>query len=647
MSYGIKLWNMMRQSQPCRFVALFGIAVSVTVWGAILSRVDFERRTEIAATMRSNQSLTIAFAYHIRNQLDTIDDQINFIKKEYETYRTVTPAIQDRIRGTRLFMVNQYGAPLASALETGIPGNLSDREYFRVHQASDTGKLHLAKPRTSLLDGRTIFQATRRINLPDGSFGGVVGAGLKPEWFSEFFQDLELGASHGVAIIGDDGIVRMYQTQGNINIGIDISNTPIFKRMMEHPVGGSFVETATTDNITRIFSYHRMKDYPLLVQVFMTEAEALAAFQQRKIRYYGAGGVAIALILLFCGYLMSLIWRQQESMTARHEMEERFVRSFDYAPIGMALISLDGRFLRVNKAICNLFGYSEDELLEKTLRDISHPDNGMDNSKLQQELLAGTISDFQEEKKYCSKAGQPISCRQTIAVVRDSSGNPLYFISQIEDVTLRKQAEEELRRANEMLEQKVNERTMELQALNSSMVAANEELERLTLVDGLTGIANRRYFNEYLEREWRTALRQGKPLGLIMVDIDYFKRYNDTYGHQSGDACLKMVAVILDGSVRRAADLTARYGGEEFAIILPDTDLKGTAAKADQLRRQVEKVGLEHRSAPLGQVTVSMGVASLLATPDFNPEDLVGLADQALYRAKQEGRNRIMESPGS
>ena len=101
------------------------------------------------------------------------------------------------------------------------------------------------------------------------------------------------------------------------------------------------------------------------------------------------------------------------------------------------------------------------------------------------------------------------------------------------------------------------------------------------------------------------------------------------------------------GSVRRAADLTARYGGEEFAIILPDPDLKGTAAKADQLRRQVEKVGLEHRSAPLGQVTVSMGVASLLAPPDFNPEDLVGLADQALYRAKQEGRNRIMESPGS
>ena len=108
-----------------------------------------------------------------------------------------------------------------------------------------------------------------------------------------------------------------------------------------------------------------------------------------------------------------------------------------------------------------------------------------------------------------------------------------------------------------------------------------------------------------------------------------------------------MVAVILDGSVRRDADLTARYGGEEFAIILPDTDLKGTAAKADQLRRQVEKVGLEHRSAPLGQVTVSMGVASLQATPDFKPEDLVGLADQALYRAKQEGRNRVMESPGS
>ncbi len=138
---------------------------------------------------------------------------------------------------------------------------------------------------------------------------------------------------------------------------------------------------------------------------------------------------------------------------------------------------------------------------------------------------------------------------------------------------------EALDTANERL----TEQNEELEAMNEELEALNEELQRLTLVDGLTGIANRRYFDEYLVREWRTGQRQQKPMSLIMADIDFFKLYNDTYGHQRGDDCLKSIASVLKGSSKRTIDIAARYGGEEFAVVLPDTDCIGAMVVAEKL----------------------------------------------------------------
>ncbi len=170
---------------------------------------------------------------------------------------------------------------------------------------------------------------------------------------------------------------------------------------------------------------------------------------------------------------------------------------------------------------------------------------------------------------------------------------------------------------------------------------ANQELQRLSMMDGLTGIANRRMFDVSLAREWRRCMRLNKPLSVVMLDVDYFKKYNDRYGHQEGDDCLKAVAQSVMRSAPRPGDLVARYGGEEFVMILSDTDEDGANWVANRIRQQVSTLNLLHEDSSHSHVTVSCGVSSVIPTPELNLEMLVKSADNALYLSKNQGRNTV------
>ena len=167
-------------------------------------------------------------------------------------------------------------------------------------------------------------------------------------------------------------------------------------------------------------------------------------------------------------------------------------------------------------------------------------------------------------------------------------------------------------------------------------------LESHALLDGLTGIPNRRRFDESLESEWNRALRAGIPLSLIMLDIDYFKPYNDNYGHGIGDACLRKVATGLAASVNRSSDLVARYGGDEFVVLLPDVDQKGVARIAERMRRNVRALKIPHDYSTISDtVTISVGAACSIPSVDETPAVLLEKADRQLYRAKTNGRNQV------
>ena len=177
--------------------------------------------------------------------------------------------------------------------------------------------------------------------------------------------------------------------------------------------------------------------------------------------------------------------------------------------------------------------------------------------------------------------------------------------------------------------------------LTEQLNDANQELHRLSMIDGLTGIANRRLFDESLVREWRRCTRLQKPISIVMLDVDYFKKYNDKYGHQAGDECLKAVAKQVGNAVPRASDLAARYGGEEFVLILGDTDEDGARLVANRIRMMVAALKVPHAESPHGSVTVSCGVSSVLPNDTLSVERLVKSADNALYHAKKQGRNIV------
>ncbi|BEV71540.1 MULTISPECIES: diguanylate cyclase [unclassified Paludibacterium] len=179
-----------------------------------------------------------------------------------------------------------------------------------------------------------------------------------------------------------------------------------------------------------------------------------------------------------------------------------------------------------------------------------------------------------------------------------------------------------------------------LRAVQQDLAAANRKLAALSLTDSLTGLANRRAFDEALQAAWRRSARQRSALCLVLLDIDHFKRFNDRHGHLAGDECLRQVALVLKAHARRAGDVAARYGGEEFALILPDMTLEAACSRAELVRASVAALCLAQDE---GKATIraSLGVASMVARPGLALDDLFALADQALYRAKARGRNRV------
>lgn len=213
-----------------------------------------------------------------------------------------------------------------------------------------------------------------------------------------------------------------------------------------------------------------------------------------------------------------------------------------------------------------------------------------------------------------------------------AAGASDYIVKPARKAELRARIRSALQLRHEMTKRKERERELERLA---------RKLERMSNQDGLTGIANRRCFDDTMVKEWVRNGREDAPLGLLMIDIDHFKHYNDALGHVDGDACLRSVSEAIRAAVHRPGDLVARYGGEEFAVILPNTDYHGCKSVAETIHSNLSKSCIEHPNSTVScSVTVSIGVASGIPTCETTPEHLLHAADRALYQAKQSGRNR-------
>ncbi|MBB6218894.1 diguanylate cyclase (GGDEF)-like protein/PAS domain S-box-containing protein [Anaerosolibacter carboniphilus] len=308
---------------------------------------------------------------------------------------------------------------------------------------------------------------------------------------------------------------------------------------------------------------------------------------------------------------------QKKSETQLYENTERFRAIFENSAIGIGVVDLDGKPVECNHALLDMLGYTMDEVSKTSFVDLTHPDDVDKDLTLFHDLLLGKRSSYQIEKRYIRKNHQVIWARLTVSPIFNVQGEIQFIMSMTENITDMKIAE-----------QKQRELT--------------KELQRLSALDGLTELNNRRAFDEFFNQEWHRCLKDGLPLSLILLDIDGFKKYNDTYGHHEGDTCLKTIATTLKEALHEPNHFICRYGGEEFAVILSDTNQETAEMIAESLRVYVESLQIYHLYSHSGKyVTASLGVSTIIPSIFSNPQQLLKNADKALYEAKDYGRNQV------
>jgi len=360
----------------------------------------------------------------------------------------------------------------------------------------------------------------------------------------------------------------------------------------------------------------------------------MAEFRSPFIRA-GLISAGTGLIIIFMGTFF--IFRLSVPILREVEDNKSYLKTIvDSVIDGIITIDSNNTILSVNPSASKMFGYDEKELLSKDM-DVLIPDK----YKMQHKALLRELSDTEKAKiiglsrdlKGIKKDGTLIPIEITISETQID--NRILYTGVVRDTTLRKKTEKELHQHREILEEQVAARTKEL-------AEANKKLKILARSDGLTGIANRRVFDEELTREIRRSARTKSVFSLLICDIDFFKNYNDSYGHPQGDLCLQQIANIINGTFQRAGELVARYGGEEFAIILPGVNEIKVADLAEQLRQKIWDLNIPHNSSDTAErVTISVGAATFIITKVRSNDQIIKIADDALYKAKNNGRNRV------
>jgi diguanylate cyclase (GGDEF)-like protein len=391
-----------------------------------------------------------------------------------------------------LFVYDAEGNWLTTSYSAAPSGkNNSDREYFKQHLVAAESGVHIGRAIRSRSSDNWIIPVSRRFNLPDGRFGGVVLATIKMSYFQAFYNSFQLDDQGAIFLALRDGSIIARRPFKDEYIGKSIQQGAIFTDYLPTASAGVVVARAVVDNVERMYGYRQLDRYPLVVGAALSKKAVLTHWTDETRR-------AVAMVALML--------------------------------LGMTLFGL---------------------LL---LRQIQH--------------------------------------------------------------------------------------SMQAEA---DLVDAKQGLEKLAMYDGLTGLANRRYLDTLLPAELGRALRYSHPVGLIMIDIDYFKTYNDLFGHPGGDDCLQKVAKAIQKSLNRPSDVAVRYGGEEISVLLPGSDLEGSVLVAERIRGNVRELKLVHPGNPAGYVTVSCGVHAYmpLRGDECSGKKLIMNADQALYRAKRDGRNQV------
>lgn len=490
--------------------------------------------------------------------------------------------------------------------------NLGDRDYFAAHRDRADLGLFVSKPfQSRLADGRWSIGFSRRLSRQDGSFAGVALGVIRLERLEVAFEGMQLGPRGSMTLFRQDGTILVRTPADDRQLGRDLSSAPAVRRAQQG-AAGQFIAVSGLDGVERFYTHRRLEDLPAFINVALATDDIYAAWRRKATSIGGVTLLVVSAMVILLVRLHRELARRRVLEEAARASEATFRLLAENSSDIVSRLDVKGRRLYVSPAVERVLGRPVADLIGRSVLDDVAPADLPGVQEAMARLRAGE-SEVRVEYRALRPDGLMVwletSARATLNL---RSGEPDGVVAVARDVTERK--------------------------------ALEERLASLARTDGLTGLANRRTFDGALATEWRRARRDGAPLSLLLLDIDRFKLFNDTYGHPAGDTCLRTVAEAVAAAVHRPGDLVARYGGEEIAVLLPGTSTDGAVAVAEQVRAAIEAIGIVHvANLPLSVVTASIGVATALPTanPDLLAEALVAAADTALYAAKKSGRNRV------
>lgn len=516
-----------------------------------------------------------------------------------------------------ILILDANGTVTDDMLDRRLDGvSFADREYFRIHRADPNVGLYISRPFKARLQDSWFIALSRRLSAKDGSFAGVVVGAIRLEYFRSLMEGMHLGRHGSMTLVRQDGTLVMQMPLRGTMIGADLSDDPAIRRQLAGPATAFFAPPHDQEG-RRFVVGGPIESTDLVLSIAVGADDVDAEWWHRALLNGAATVLLSAALLTLVLVLQRQLHSRQAAEAAASESEARFRLLAENASDMVTRIGPDGRRRYVSPAAERLLGWPPEVLVGAHATAGIHPKDLKAVEREVERLRSGGADAVTVTYRTRRADGTRIWLETTVRQVLDPvTGAADGVVAISRDVTERKMLETRLR--------------------------------RLAMHDRLTALANRHSFDQAMAQAAQRSARLRRPLSLLLIDVDRFKSYNDRYGHQAGDDCLRAVAAAIRGVVRRSADLPARWGGEEFAVLLPDTGTAEALATAERLRAAVAALGIPHTEAARDGaiVTASVGVATLLPE-DGGPavtELLVEAADAALYAAKRGGRNRVMRS---
>ena len=590
--------------------------MTACVLGVVAWKALDAKKTTLARGKTDTMNLAHSLAEHATHAIQSADiamaGMVELLKyrtpvpERFNRYLTETVNSLPQIR--EIGVLDANGKWLYSSLPQTPLHNNSDRPYFTHHRDTPGSALRINEALQSRLTGRSTIILSMRIDRQDGSFGGVLTAAIDSDYFNQFYRTFQLGPDGSISLLRDDGIVliRWPVLEKNMNL----ASTELFTRYLKESPSGYYKTTSPFDGIEKYIGHERTRHFPMVVTVGISE-EWLLSDWQKTLRTDGiVCAVLLLMILVLAAVLFSQFrFRMRTERTLREREAHYRLLANNIADI-IILIDARGLFRYVSQSVEPVLGKRPEDLLGKSCFDMIHPED-QERVRSATAQLSGidTVSTVMFRTWRTDGTLVWVESRFKLAA-QPETRTQSEFLCVIRDVTERKRMEDELNQLNRRLTQ-------------------------LAATDGLTGLTNRRTFDDFLQRQFECC----DEISVLLLDVDGFKGYNDTYGHQAGDRCLQTIAKAIGDTTCTTSGLSARYGGEEFAVVLPDTGEDDAVKVAEAIRLAVRGLGVPNTASSRGYVTVSIGVA---ARTDATRDDsaLVGEADSALYEAKRLGRNR-------